>query len=191
MQKSQQPHVELERARSSINTMQASNSLDEFEENWKDFLHRIERVWNKTANHYGKSPKWNGWQGKILKLRKDDQLLSYLINARGAEEHTVDDVVGRQSGGIGINPAEGNSLYIEHLSFNGPNIFIKSPQKIKVEFFAARTVLLPIKNRGRVYPVPKNHLGKQVDSSNVIQIAEIALEFYRKFIEEVEQAFVR
>jgi hypothetical protein len=191
MQKSEQPHIELKLAMLSIDAMKTAASLDDFEESWKTFLHRIERIWNKVANHYGKSPKWNGWQGKFLKLRKEDPLLSYLINARGAEEHTVDDIVTRQAAGIGIGPAEGNYLYIEHMTIDGPNISIKSPQKIKIDFIAERTVPLPVKNRGRVYSVPISHLGNVIDSSSVIFIAEAGLNFYLELIKEVEHAFVR
>lgn len=51
-------------------------------------------------------------EGKFESLRKKDQLLSYLINARGADEHTVNEIVGRESGGIGINPARLSSSFV-------------------------------------------------------------------------------
>ena len=64
MKHSEQPRKELARALSAIDAMKNSSFLEEFEENWKIFLRHIERVWNKSAYHYGKSPKWNGWKGK-------------------------------------------------------------------------------------------------------------------------------
>jgi hypothetical protein len=191
MQKSEQPHIELARAKAAVDAMKESTTLDQIEEAWKVFLHCIERVWNKTASHYAKSPKWNGWQGKFLKFRKDDQLLVYFIHARGAEEHTVEEIVGRESGGIGINAANGNSLYIERMVINGPNVWIKSPQALRIDFIPARTVLRPITNRGRVYPVPTEHLGKKIDPNNVVQLAEAGLTFYTNLVEEVEAAFIR
>ena len=181
MQRSEQPSIELTKARAAIDAMRAAKSLEEYEEGWKEFLGRIERVWTKAANHFGKSPKWNGWKGGFEPLRRSDQLLSYLVNARGADEHTVADIVGRQPGGIGINAAEGNSLYIERMEINGGKISIKSPQKIRVDFIPERTTLLPILNRGRTYPVPTEHLGKPVDPMNVIAIAEAGVKFYDAF----------
>ena len=104
-------------------------------------------------------------KGKYEQLRKKDPLLVYLINARGADEHTVNEIVSREPGGIGINPAEGNSLYIEEMTINKGTISIKSPQKIRVDFIPARTKLLPVVNRGRTYPIPISHRGTPIDPS--------------------------
>jgi hypothetical protein len=74
MKSSEQPRIELEQAKTCVEEMRISKSLDEFEEYWKTLLHRLERVWNKTLNHYSKSPKWNGWKSKYDQLRKKDPL---------------------------------------------------------------------------------------------------------------------
>lgn len=171
--------------------MRSAKSLEEFEEHWKSFLHRIERVWNKAAHHYSRSPKWNGWKGQYEKLRKQDPLLAYLINARGAEEHTVNEIVSREPGGIGISQAEGKSLHIERLEIKDGNIFIKSPQEIRVDFIPAKTKLLPVVNRGREYPVPMSHLGQAINPTNVPEVAEIGAMFYEEFLAEAEAFFVK
>lgn len=191
MQHSDQPALELAKARTAIEAMRNAKALDEFEESWKAFLGRIERVWTKGLSHFGKSPKWSGWQGKFEPLRRSDPLLSYLVNARGADEHTVNEIVGGELGGIGINAAEGNSLYIERMTINNGNIYIKSPQKIRVDFLPSRTTLLPVVNRGRTYPVPTAHLGKPVDPTNVIAVAEAGAEFYERFLAEADEYFVK
>lgn len=191
MQHSEQPYAELVKAQSAIEAMRNAKALDEFEEHWKEFLRRIERVWNKASFYFGKSPKWNGWKGKTEALRRTDPLLSYLINARGADEHTVNEIVGRDPGGIGINPAEGNSLYIEHMEISNGHIRIRSPQRIRVDFIPARTALLPITNRGRTYPVPTTHLGKPIDPRNVIAIAKAGAQFYQEFLSAADVFFVK
>jgi hypothetical protein len=191
MQHSEQSSLELAKARSTIEVMRNTTALEDFEEGWKEFLGRIERVWNKASNHFCKSPKWNGWKGKFEGLRRSDPLLSYLVNARGTDEHTVNEITGKEPGGIGINPAEGNSLYIEHMEINNGNIFIKSPQKIKINFLPSRTTLLPITNRGRTYSVPTTHLGKPVDPKNVIAIAEAGAQFYENFLVQAEEFFIK
>lgn len=191
MKHSEQPRIELAKAKACIEAMRNARSLDEFEEHWKNFLHKLERVWNKTFHHYSKSPKWNGWKGKYEHLRKKDPLLSYLVNARGADEHTVNEITSRKPGGIGINPAEGNSLYIEHMTINKGQISIRSPQKIRVDFIPAKTVLVPVINRGRTYPVSASHRGNSIDPTKVTDIAETAVEFYKEFLDEVEAYFVK
>jgi hypothetical protein len=190
MQHSEQPHIELAKARVAIDAMRSTKALDEFEENWKEFLWRLERVWNKAFSHFGKSPKWNGWKGRFEGLRKTDTLLAYLVNARGADEHTVNKIVAREPGGIGINPAEGNSLYIERMEINNGHISIKSPQKLRVDFLPASMTLVPVVNRGRTYPIPTTHLGKPVDPTNVVSIAEAGAQFYQNFLAQAEEFFV-
>ncbi|MCF8053657.1 MAG: hypothetical protein K9K75_00290 [Deltaproteobacteria bacterium] len=191
MQHSEQPHIELAKARVAIDAMRSAKALDEFEENWKEFLGRLERVWNKAFSQFGKSPKWNGWKGRFEGPRKTDPLLAYLVNVRGADEHTVNEIVGREPGGIGINAAEGNSLYIERMEINNGRISIKSPQKIRVDFLPARTTLLPVVNRGRTYPIPTTHLGSPVDPMNVVSVAEAGAQFYQQFLAQAEEFFVK
>ncbi len=191
MQRSDQPNLELARAQEAVAKMAAATSLDEYEEHWKEFLRRLERCWNKAYAHYGKSPKWNGWQGRIDRLRRTDPLLSYLVNARGAEEHTVNEITTRHPGGIGINPAQGNSLYIERMEINNGTISIRSPQKLKIEFTPARMGLLPVTNRGRTYATPTWHLGNSIDAGNVQAVASLALRFYDQVLREAEAFFVK
>jgi hypothetical protein len=55
------PWAQLEKAASFIEAMKSSKSLSEYEENWKEFLHNLERAWNKLTSHLKRSPKYQGW----------------------------------------------------------------------------------------------------------------------------------
>ncbi len=61
MQPLDKPWEQLKRAESYIDKMANSSSLDEYEEYWKEFLHNLERSWNKVTSHLNKSPKYQGW----------------------------------------------------------------------------------------------------------------------------------
>jgi hypothetical protein len=171
--------------------MHASKTSKEFEEHWKEYLQRLERSWNKARAHYGKSPKWTGWQSKIERARRTDELLSYLENARGAEEHSVDEIVEHAPSGIGINPASGNSLYIEKMEMKDGILSVWSPQKLKVEFLPGRMSLIPIVNRGRTYKPPSSHCGASINPVDVIGIAELGFKFYAESLQEAEAFFVK
>jgi uncharacterized membrane protein len=188
---SDQPGKELEAARSAIEAMRKSVSFEEFEKNWKEYLRRLERIWSKSSAHFGKSPKWNGWQAKFLKLRKTDLLLSYLINARGAEEHTVNEIVRHQSGHIGINAAEGDITHIDYMKVSNTGIYVQSRQPLRIDFIPARTHLVPVTNRGREYGVPSSHLGSPVDPTDIIAVAELGIAFYESFLSQAESFFVK
>ena len=106
MQSSPKLQEELSRARDLVAAMEGSGTLSELEDHWKEYLGRLERVWFKAFAHYKRSPKWQGWQARFEKERKNDPLLSYLRNARGADEHTVSDIVEHQQSHIAIVPGE-------------------------------------------------------------------------------------
>lgn len=193
MQPITKPWEQLQKASLGIDKIKGSNSLDEYEDHWKDFLHNLERAWNKLTSHLKRSPKFQGWnrRGQVERLRKQDELLSYLINARGADEHSIEDITKKEAGGIGINPAQGNSLTINQLVIDNGNISFDADRPVKIEFISGKIRLLPITNRGREYKVPAKHLGKDIASTDPAKLAELALEFYKNYFKEAEGYFVK
>jgi hypothetical protein len=173
--------------------MRKSHDLISYEEAWKLFLFRLERVWNKLRNHLSNSPKYKNWAiiDHAKQLRGNDPLLTYLINARDADEHTINEIIERRPGGIGINAAIGNELNIEHMSVTNGNIFIKSKQPIKIDFFPEKIKLKSITKRSGTYHIPKTHLGNPIKSIEPIDVAEAGLNFYEDLIEKAEEYFVK
>ena len=181
----------MARAEEAYKKVLTSDNLDSLEENWKLFLHKIERVWNKASDHYKKSPRWNGWKGRYESDRKRDSLLSYLINARGAEEHTVTEITKKEVGSIEINGKDGN-LYIEKMIMkNGVIMELNSPHPIEIKFSFARVKLLPVVNRGRTYDPPKEHLGESINPENIAEICEKSIGYYRDFLQKADEFFVK
>jgi len=172
-------------------TMCSSKDLHDFEEAWKEFLRRLERIWNKTEAHFMKSQKWNGWNGKYLTLRKSDPLLCYLVNARCADEHTVAVITAKTPGSIGINPSQGDFLHIRRMTITPGKIFVDSSQPISVDFIPGKVQLLPVVNRGRKYPVPASHLGRSIESDDVLTLAELGVSFYEEVLQKADVYFVK
>ena len=199
MQPSPAPNTALNRAGQALAAMRQSCTLDEFEEQWKVFLHRIERSWNKTRAHYGRSPKFGNWSARTETLRRTDPLLSYLCSARGAEEHTVAEITEKKPGSVGINLADGvgvqpdGSIHIEHIEFtSGPDgLTVKSAQPLKIFFTPAKVCMLPISNRGRTYAVPTSHCGTAINPDDLLAAAEKALYFYTMAVSEAEAYFIK
>jgi hypothetical protein len=79
MKRSEQPRIELAKAKACIEGMRFAKSLEDFEEDWKTLLHMLERVWNKTLSHYSRSPKWNGWKGRYQQNMGGRVLIFHLI----------------------------------------------------------------------------------------------------------------
>jgi hypothetical protein len=75
------------------------------------------------------------------------------------------------------------------MELKGGVLSIKSPQPIKVDFIPGKTKLLPVTNRGGTCPVPTSHLGDAVDPVNVADVAERAIAFYEKVLDDAESTF--
>ena len=199
MQTSSAPRREIEHAKVAIARMRSADSLLEFDEHWKHYLHRVERTWNKTKAHFGKSPKWGNWAAKYEKERTQDPLLSYLCNARGADEHTTTEVTSQHPGGIGIGLADGvgvqpdGSIFIEKLTINTSpgKLEITSAQPLKLTFHAAQVRMEPVVNRGRHYQVPTAHAGAAIDSNDLPAVAELAITYYESAVSRAEEFFIK
>jgi hypothetical protein len=182
---------ELEKAGAAIEDMRNAKDSKSYTEAWELFLIRLERVWNKICSQLSKSPKYKTCLviDQAKQLRKDDPLLTYLTTARGANEHTIEDITENEPGRIGINPAIGNELSIDMHIRNG-NVFIKSEQPLKIDFIPGKVTLKPVTNRAGTCEPPKIHLGNTLPKIDPVFIAEAGLKYYANLIQEAEDFFV-
>jgi hypothetical protein len=127
----------------------------------------------------------------VARLRRGDPLLSYLKNARGAEDHTVQEIAEKRPGGIGINPAEGNTLYIEEMTVFDGVIRVKSPHSIRIDILSGKLKLVPVRNRGRLYDVPTEHLGNELPDQEPTTLAEYGISFLENYLSNAEREFVK
>lgn len=191
MQSSAQIHIELQRCSELLERLATAGTPADFEEKWQRFLGHIERVWNKCQDHFGRSPKWNGWKGRHERQRRIDPLLSYLINARGAHEHTVANIAERKPGAIGIGAGPSGRVHIKRLQIRANGIRGEWDGDLAVTFTPGRVDLVPVTNRGRTYPVPTSHLGAQLGDSSALNIGKQGLAYYQALVAEAERYFVK
>jgi hypothetical protein len=147
----------------------------EYDAAWREFLHRIERVWTKTHAAAHGLPGWQKIESEVVALRKSDPLLCYLIQARNVDEHTISPVA--QDWNANIRMAQtGNEIRAAWDAWDRP--------------------LLPVKNRGVVYEPPRKHLGAAIEPllkkgrAEPVIVAELALRFYVNFINRVSSEVV-
>ena len=137
------PRAELEKARHAINKMAAATGSHQ-----AGVLGRIlggsERTWFKTVNVLSKKPGYKNWMEfkSADGLRETDPLLSYLMYARGTDEHTVEEVTAAKRI-IGIIPADGKMLRLNKLVLSKQGAVIGSPDPMTVTM-TTRVRLLPV-----------------------------------------------
>ena len=192
LQHSNKPKNELDLASALVLDMSKAESIEVLEGYWKRYLTHLERTWNKAEAHFSRSPKWSGWHGKYVKLRKQDQLLRYLVQARNTDEHSIDEITEAKRGFTGINGAgPGGRLYLEGISCDKfGRVTLRTPDPFVVTVVPSKVHLLPIKNRGVTYPPPAEHLGLQIDANNLISMARMGVDFYSEFLSAADSFFV-
>lgn len=184
-----QPGHELELAIQAYNAMLHATVLDEVEVQWKICIHHLERVWNKLQALYKRDPQWHHWSGRIAKDRRTDPLLIYLINARGADEHTVGYISGRHAASFRINLEPNKSILIEELIIKDGSVQYRGLGELEVEFVPEYIVPIPVINRGRTYHPPAKHLGQELHNPCVRDLAHYGTKYYLVITAEAEVFF--
>ena len=149
-----------------------------YDRSWRDFLHSIDRFWNKVISTCNKEKKWQTLNSKYSQLRKKDPLLNYLMQARNASEHTISPVIKEWDANLRAEP---------------------TPSGINLKWNPWDRPLLPINNRGTVFQPPKKHLGKTLQHYREKRIgveeprvaAELSMIFYLNAFNEIDQALFK
>ena len=185
--------LELRAAENAIHKMEAASSVVEFEEEWRDFLGCLEKVWNKTERccEVVRS-QFQPWQGTYTRLRRKDMLVRYLKQARDADNHSIQEVIeytppSRQI--IVGGSTDGKSTAFYGLVVAGDKVLYEGTTPIHIKTTAERVVAVRVKNNGEWHNPPTSHLGKPVPDAHPLTIAKLGLEFYQNFLEEVEAKF--
>lgn len=183
--------IELARAEAALQAMEVSEDLEAFERHWQDFLHRLERVWIKCKAQYKSSSRWQGWSGQIVGLRRNDPLLSYLKNARDADQHTLSAITARSPSELTLTAGgpQGRAL-IKRLTIDRDGqLAMEGDGELNVVFRPEQTRLMPVVNRGRPYPVPRSHLGRPINPEDVLAVADAGFSFYANLLNQAEGSF--
>lgn len=145
-----------------------------FESAWREFLQKIERVWNKAQAALAGQARWGKLESEIAHLRNTDPLLRYLRHARNADEHSIQPVATEWQANLRATAVESGHVKLEWKPWDRP--------------------LLPVRNRGVTYEPPTTHLGRSLvemrrDSrlAEPVFVAELALRFYRELLYRVVQ----
>lgn len=186
----------LSLARLALEDYEAAANLSRQRKAWWEFLLASAAIYEKLkrgAKDSGGATQ--GWWGRAVRERKDDELLSYIHHARDCAYHGIDEVAESVGGAMQIGP-----VFITHspeedrpssqetdLAANTNQTYYldgeqMTPQQAQASgFFAghhSRLMLVPVTDdrfKDTFYP-PKFHLGKAINGMDpfVVGMAAIA-----------------
>jgi hypothetical protein len=136
-------------------------------------------------------------------MRRDDELLCYLKNARDAKEHTISQAVGikfKETGmaNIGVNGDDGSVMLLSSIPSirdfwkksgltEETIVHVSSDDKDKISSSSMKLNI--VHNKGVSYSPPKIHLGKNLPDNDPLMVAKLGLVFYKNFVHDVEREF--
>ncbi|MFD0976764.1 hypothetical protein [Salinimicrobium gaetbulicola] len=189
--KLKQSRDELERAKQTVEKIKNSDSLDEYEELWKDFLHYLEKTWIKAEREcQGFKNKFMPWQGKFKNLRRKDPLLKYLKNARDADVHSIQEITKKGKSSVTGNFVNPSGGYIEKMVIKNGVIEEYKGDPIIFEFSPGFVKAISFFNNNLLYDIPNYHRGEKVKNpDNPTELAELGIKFYADYLDKIEKEF--
>ena len=192
MMKLVQARKELGNAKNALMLLQDSSSLDEYINYWNTTLYNIEKCWKKSEIECKEfKNKFEPWQGKYKRLRKKDQLLKYIKNARDADNHSIEEFIEKKPPSTKFDYANEEDKDKPITKFSLVNgVFSHEGPPLKVTFLPERVECVPFINLGTKYDVPELHNGEYIkNNKNPFVLATLAIKFYESYLDAIENHF--
>jgi hypothetical protein len=182
---------ELEWAKNCLKRMQDSNTLEEIEEAWSNYLSCIEKVFTRLDLAIYSHKKYNGFISPYNCQRKKDDLLSYLKHARNSDHHGLSATTQKSSSGVGFGSVDESGSFSMVLSSDMNGNFSMIPiSPVKVTFYPERVEVLPCKDRNQnIHHPPVSHLHNPIGSRSPIILAGMGISYYEEMLNSAEKFF--
>lgn len=183
----------LSTAKENLSALEKSIDYPSSRRAWYGFLLSSNAIFSIFQQGTKKSTNCRGWFAKKTNQRQTDPLLSYLHQARNAEEHGIQSVTAldRQTAVFmmdgepvaSIDDIAGGSGTFRHLSKHPPDL----SKVTELRIYPDRARLLSIKSRDVAFHPPSEHLGLRIEEATPIIVARLMIQYLESMIEEARQ----
>lgn len=182
--------LECETAQTKLSAMRTAPDIKTLAALWSEFLTSAQRCFTKLRKATEAGPS-KGWMDQVVHTRNQDELLSYILHARNADEHGIKAITEEKDATFSLRPKVGTDLHIKSFAITGGQILIdrETADKVVMEFTPRTIRLAPVTDRGRTYDPPRTHLGQPVDNPDPITVAELASSYLAGIVAEAAQKF--
>jgi hypothetical protein len=181
----------LRLARAAVETLRQAPDTQAFQDSWYSFLtasKNIYDIFKKGADTT--TPQSRQWLGGKKRERRQDPLLQYLFEARNSDQHGLDFSLQTVERAVAWGPKPGHS---RHMRVDGTigaeiNLRIQPLDGLPpppMEITPAHAYLRAVTARGNVvYQPPAMHLGLPIPDNSPLAVADLALAYFEKLIDE-------
>lgn len=110
----------LAAAKKKASAIGRSRSQSEIIELWSEFLTEQSRFFNRLGNAMDTDSE-RGWFDRVINARNQDEVMSYLLHARNADEHGRSSVATPGPSGVEIG-TPGRAMFIKNMEFSSLGI---------------------------------------------------------------------
>jgi hypothetical protein len=183
-----QARERLNIAEDAVAQLSASTEYEVTKRAWSQFLLAANAIFMKLQAGAGFTDKSRAWFNDVMNERKGDGLLQYLHQSRHHDEHGLERVLsdGTQTMYVlpdgfqaGFYSTNGDSFQISNLIASGRD---GPSKKLENPVVSDITHLIAVTNRGVTYPVPTDHLGKEIFGQLPLGAASAALPYLRELV---------
>jgi hypothetical protein len=179
----------LAKARESLARVDASRNFAEFESAWTDFLTATNSIYSVLEQGAKHDPRSRQWFGGKKNERRKDALLSYLHQARNADEHGIEPVAKRNPGHIAIG-RHGEAVHIKELivgsdgQFRGEFIPVNGRlPTIEIANPHAELVTVRDDRFGDSFDPPTEHLGLILADRSPLGVARLGFAYHAALVD--------
>lgn len=187
-------HLELAEEAAKGLTLDGGFKL--YERAWSEFLSQVSRFYSKLEQGAKGTAKSEGWFGHKKGERSDDPLLSYLHQARNADEHGLDYITAKGADCVNVHMTK--DVKEIHVAFDmmvdkAGRVHVRDPKTNTpeavdhFELINPRVELVTVKNRGHSFDPPNMHLGKPIVENGPPSVAKLAISYLRDMLDEASK----
>jgi len=182
---------EFDNAKELIELMSTASNLEEYEECWKEFLHKLDRGFNKLKDLYKNDKRVKRVIDSINTARNSDPLIAYLMQARNTDEHSMRQITEKVEGYTKITGGSGGEKIISGVIEGGKypdNLLFEG--NLDIQFKIECLQIVSVVNQGKQYDPPKMCANKRISTQTPHMIATVGLDFYLEKIAQIEKLTV-
>jgi hypothetical protein len=176
----------LGKASACLNRMENSGSFDEFESAWTDFLIALNSIHVTLELGAKTSPQSRQWYGGKKTERRKDALLSYLHQARNADEHGIEPIAAHKPGGVKISVGTQPTFILTTAIKHGKVALELHPvEGHGMEIIPPSAELIPVRydRFGDVFGPPTQHLGSMLPDISPLAIARVGFKYHEALVQ--------